>query len=223
MYILLNRENVVVDILAEARYIKLQSSNGIVVACGEDEGTGVIGSDCDTHYTLVKADTLNQSNAVTVLEIEEIPSDVTPGYSVYNSEEGTFTTDLDQAKYDKQEKNKVLFAEYLATHPLTWVDGKEYGVTQEDQSEISLNINQYQVAVAAGVENPTLEWHARHEECQPWSLEQLAALSLAISNAVYPKYHQMQDYKTQIFSANSISELAAIELNFADAEVTDGE
>ena len=54
MYILLNRENVVVDILAEARYIKLQSSNGIVVACGEDEGTGVIGSDCDTHYTLVK-------------------------------------------------------------------------------------------------------------------------------------------------------------------------
>ena len=223
MYILLNRENVVVDILAEARYIKLQSSNGIVVACGEDEGTGVIGSDCDTHYTLVKADTLNQSNAVTVLEIEEIPSNVTPGYSVYNSEDGTFTTDLDQAKYDKQEKNKALFAEHLATHPLTWVDGKEYGVTQEDQSEISLNINQYQVAVAAGVENPTLEWHARHEECQPWSLEQLAALSLAISNAVYPKYHQMQDYKTQIFSANSISELAAIELNFADAEVTDGE
>lgn len=94
MYILLNRENVVVDILAEARYIKLQSSNGIVVACGEDEGTGVIGSDCDTHYTLVKADTLNQSNAVTVLEIEEIPSNVTPGYSVYNSEDGTFITDL---------------------------------------------------------------------------------------------------------------------------------
>ena len=95
MYILLNRENVVVDNLAVARYIKLQSSNGIVVACGEDEGTGVIGSDCDTHYTLVKADTLNQSNAVTVLEIEEIPSNVTPGYSVYNSEDGTFTTDLD--------------------------------------------------------------------------------------------------------------------------------
>lgn len=218
MYILLNRENVVVDILAEARYIKLQSSNGIVVACGEDEGTGVIGSDCDTHYTLVKADTLNQSNAVTVLEIEEIPSDVTPGYSVYNSEEGTFTTDLNQAKYDKQEKNKALFAEYLATHPLTWVDGKEYSVTQEDQSEISLNLNQYQVALAAEVENPTLEWHARHEECVPWSLEQLSALSLAISNAVYPKYHLMQEYKTQIFEADSIDKLKAIELNYEDTD-----
>lgn len=224
MYILLNRENVVVDILAEARYIKLQSSNGIVVACGEDEGTGVIGSNCDTHYTLVKADILNQPNAVTVLELEEIPSNVIPNYSIYNFEDKTFTTDLNQVKYDKQEKNKMLFAEYLATHPLTWVDGKEYGITQEDQSEISLNINQYQVAVAAAkVENPTLEWHARHEECQPWTLEQLVALSLAISEVVYPKYHQMQEYKTQIFGAKTIDELAAIELNYEDTKVNNNE
>lgn len=218
MYVLLNRENIVVDILSEARYIKLQSSNGIVVACEEKEGTGVIGSDCNTHYTLIKADILNQSNAVTVLELDTIPSNVIPGYSKYNPEDNSFSTDLDQAKYDKQEENKILFAEYLATHPLTWVDGKEYGITQEDQSEISLNINQYQVAIQSGIENPTLEWHARHEECSPWDLEQLAALSLAISNAVYPKYHQMQDYKTQIFNATSIEELQAIELNYADTE-----
>lgn len=218
MYILLNRENVVVDILSEARYIKLQSSNGIVVACEEEEGTGVIGSNGDTHYTLIKADVLNQSNAVKVLEIETIPSDVTPNYSIYNQEDGTFTSDLDQAKYDKQEENKKLFAEYLATHPLTWVDGKEYGITQEDQSEISLNLNQYQVALAAEVENPTLEWHTRHEECVPWSLEQLSALSLAISNAVYPKYHLMQEYKTQIFEADSIDKLKAIELKYEDTD-----
>lgn len=218
MYILLNRENVVVDILSEARYIKLQSSNGIVVACEEEEGTGVIGSDSDTHYTLVKADVLNQPNAVTVLELETIPSDVIPNYSKYNQENGTFITDLNQAKYDKQEENKKLFAEYLATHPLTWVDGKEYGITQEDQSEISLNLNQYQVAVVAEVENPTLEWHARHEKCVPWTLEQLSALSLAISNAVYPKYHLMQEYKTQIFGANSIDELKAIELNYENTD-----
>lgn len=218
MYILLNRENIVVDILSEARYIKLQSSNGIVVACEEEEGTGVIGSDSDTHYTLVKADVLNQPNAVTVLELETIPSNVIPNYSKYNQEDGTFIADLDQAKYDKQEENKKLFAEYLATHPLTWVDGKEYGITQEDQSEISLNLNQFQVAVAAEVENPTLEWHARYEECVPWTLEQLSALSLAISNAVYPKYHLMQEYKTQIFGANSIDELKAIELSYEDTD-----
>lgn len=223
MYILLNRENMVVDILKNIRYTKLQSSNGIVISCEENEGTGVIGSDCNTHYTLIKADTLNQSNAVSVLELETIPSEVIPGYSKYNQETQEFTYDLDQAKYDKQEENKVLFAEYLTTHPITWVDGKEYGITQEDQSEISLNINQYQVAIQAGVENPALEWHARREECAPWTLENLAALSLAISNAVYPKYHQMQNYKTQIFSATTIAELEAIELNYAETEDSSNE
>jgi len=101
---------------------------------------------------------------------------------------------------------------------LTWVDGKEYGVTEQDQAEISLNLNQYQVAVQAGVENPTLEWHAKKEECQPWTLEQLAALSLAISNAVYPKYHLMQKYKTAIYAAATIDEVDAIELNYNESE-----
>mgnify|MGYP006986352457 CR=1 FL=1 len=56
-YILLNRQNVVVDIIEESiRYIKLQSSNGIVVVCEEKEATGVIGSDSNTHYTLIRAD-----------------------------------------------------------------------------------------------------------------------------------------------------------------------
>ena len=164
------------------------------------------------------SDELDQWVTDTYSNVETIPSDVTPNYSIYNQEDGTFTSDLDQAKYDKQEENKKLFAEYLATHPLTWVDGKEYGITQEDQSEISLNLNQYQVALAAEVENPTLEWHARHEECVPWSLEQLSALSLAISNVVYPKYHLMQEYKTQIFEADSIDKLKAIELNYEDTD-----
>ena len=78
MYVLLNRGNIVVDILDNLRYIKLQSSNGIVVACSEEEGTGVIGSDCDTHYVLIQADTINSPNAVRVIEVEEIPSNVTP-------------------------------------------------------------------------------------------------------------------------------------------------
>ena len=132
-----------------------------------------------------------------------------------HSGSSNFARQLFQARLEEEE-NKIAFASYLASHPLTWVDGKQYGVTQEDQSEIALNINQYQVALAAGVENPTLEWHAKQEECYPWSLEQLSALSLAISNVVYPKYHQMQEYKTAIFAATSIAELNAIELTYED-------
>lgn len=218
MYVLLNRENIVVDILDNLRYIKLQSSNGIVVACSEEEGTGVIGSDCDTHYVLIQADTINSPNAVRVIEIEEIPSNVTPNLYKFNNETQSFVYrySLDEAKELKQEKNKLLFAEYLASHPLTWTDGKEYGVTMEDQSEISLNLSQYQIAVQAGIESPTLEWHARHEECQPWTLENLVALSMSISAAVYPMYRQMQQYKISIYGAVSLEELEQVELDYAD-------
>lgn len=218
MYVLLNRGNIVVDILDNLRYIKLQSSNGIVVACSEEEGTGIIGSDCDTHYVLIQADTINSPNAVRVIEVEEIPSNVTPNLYKFDNETQSFVYrySLDEAKELKQEKNKLLFAEYLASHPLTWTDGKEYGVTMEDQSEISLNLSQYQIAVQAGIESPTLEWHARHEECQPWTLENLVALSMSISAAVYPMYRQMQQYKISIYRAASLEELEQVELDYAD-------
>lgn len=221
-YILLNRENIVVDILDYVRYIKLQSSNGVIVGCEEKEGTGVIGSDCNTHYTLIKADSQNSPDAVKVLEFKEIPSYVKIGLYKYDAEQKIFVDryTLDEAKAMKQEENKAQFAMYLVTHPLTWVDGKEYGVTEADQSEISLNLNQYQIAVQAGVDAPTLEWHARHEECRPWSLEQLVALSLAISNVVYPQYHKMQQYKTAIYGCTSLEELELVKINYED-EISD--
>lgn len=218
MYVLVNRENIVVDILEYIRYIKLQSSNGIVVACSEEEGTGVIGSDCDTHYVLIQADTVTSPNAVRIIEVDEVPSNVTPNLYKFDNETQSFVYrySLDEAKELKQEKNKMLFAEYLASHPLTWNDGKEYGVTMEDQSEISLNLSQYQIAVQAGIESPTLEWHARHEECEPWTLENLVALSMSISVAVYPMYRKMQQYKISIYGATSLEELDKVELSYVE-------
>lgn len=218
MYVLVNRENIVVDILEYIRYIKLQSSNGIVVACSEEEGTGVIGSDCDTHYVLIQADTVNSPNAVRIIEVDEVPSNVTPNLYKFDNETQSFVYrySLDEAKELKQEKNKMLFAEYLASHPLTWNDGKEYGVTMEDQSEISLNLSQYQIAVQTGIESPTLEWHARHEECEPWTLENLVALSMSISVAVYPMYRKMQQYKMSIYGATSLEELDKVELSYVE-------
>lgn len=220
-YLFINRENVVVDIVENPRYIKLQSSTGLVIGCEEREATGVAGS---YNFVLARADMNDDPNAVRVMPVENVPSYVKPlEYKWFdgNEEEPAGFIDrytLEEAKNIKQEENKVLFAEYLASHPLTWVDGKNYGITQEDQSEISLNLNQYQIAVAANVETPTLEWHAQHEECMPWPAEQLVALSMAISQAVYPVYHKMQQYKTAIFGANSIEELNSIELKYEDDE-----
>lgn len=224
-YVLLNRSNVVVDLLDEVRYIKLQSANNIVVACPQEEGTGVIGSDCDTHYQLIKTDTTSSPDAVWVLEQEEISSDVVPELYKYDTETQSlvYRYTLAEAQEQKQTENKALFAEYLSAHPLTWTDGKTYGVTLEDQSEISLNLNQYQIAVQAGVESPTLEWHAIHEECTAWTVENLVALSLAISEAVYPMYHLMQTYKTAIYTATTIEEVNAIELSYEEETTTETE
>lgn len=86
MYIFINRDNVVVDILDEVRYIKLQSGASYVIACPEKEGTGVIGSDCDTHYTLISADLQQDPNAVKVMQFDELPEDCKPNYWIYNPE-----------------------------------------------------------------------------------------------------------------------------------------
>ena len=216
-YLLINRKNVVVDILPDRiRYTKLQSSNGIVIACEEWEATGVIGSDANTQYVLIRADNTNSEDAVSVLAIEDVPSAVSAGATVYDPSTGELKSryTLEEVQAMKQEENKVAFASYLISHPMTWVDGKQYGVSQEDQSEIALNINQYQIAKAAGIDTPTLEWHAQHEECKPWTLEQLSALSLEISKVVYPKYHQMQQFKTAIYDCSTIEEVNALEIKY---------
>ena len=216
MYILLNRDNILIDILPNIRYIKLQNSNGIVVGCSEKEGTGVIGSDCNTHYTLIKSDLNSSKNAVKVLEVKEIPSNIVPNLYKYNlsTQQFEYIYSLEQAKELKQEENKKKFSEFLAAHPIVWTDEKEYGITLEDQSEISLNLTQYQLAVSTGTNVPTLEWHAKHEACQPWTLENLTSLSMAISAAVYPYYRKMQQYKILIYSATTVEELNNIQINY---------
>ena len=123
---------------------------------------------------------------------------------------------LEEAQLGKQNENKMLLSNWLNSNPLVWTNGKTYGITMEDQSEISLNINQYQVQIAAGVENPVLEWHAIHEACEPFTLEELTALTLAITNKVYPAFRLMNKYKEQIFTCTDRKEVAAINLAYTE-------
>ena len=67
---------------------------------------------------------------------------------------------LDTLREARQEANKQALADWLAAHPLVWTDGQTYGVTQEDQDELALNLMQYQLAVHARQEE-VLEWHAQ--------------------------------------------------------------
>lgn len=215
-YILINRNDIVVDILKNIRYIQLISSTGNIIACEKEKGIGVIGSDNDTHYTLIKSDTLNSPNAVSVLEFDGDLSNIIPNKTVFDSKNRTFKPryTLNEYQLIKQEENKKAFTNYLIKHPLLWVDGKFYGVTEQDQAEINLKINQYQNAENMGLETPSLEWHAQHEENASWTMENLVSLSLRISAYVYPIYHKMQEYKTQIFNASSFEEVDAVNCTF---------
>ena len=215
MFLLINRKNIIIDKLDEVRYIKLQSANNIVVACAEDEAIGVIGSDCNTHYPLIKTDTTSAENAVSVLEVSELPENFSINNFMINAE-GQIVRRFTIKEYQdlKQTVNKTQFALFLEQNPIEWIDGKLYGCTQQDQSEIALNLTQYEIAQIAGVETPILEWHAKGEENIPWDYEELSKLNVAITNFVYPYFHQMQQYKTQIKSAITYEEIDAITISY---------
>jgi hypothetical protein len=213
MYLIVNRSGVIVDTTVWPQYVKLQFGPTLVVGCSESEGFGVSG--VNGPYTLIRADTNNSPDAVEIIEVpdSEIPENYEINKFVYDKETQTIKNryTLEEAQALKQEENKAAFAAFLVENPITWTDGKKYGVTESDQSEITLNINQYNMALQAGVENPTLEWHACKEECQPWELADLVALGISISNFVYPYYHKMQQYKTEIYGSTDIDEVLKLE------------
>lgn len=120
---------------------------------------------------------------------------------------------------DKQNENNGLLAAYLKDHPIQWKDGKYYGVTQEDQSEISLNLMQYQLATAAGF-STSLEWHALHEQCREFTVEELSALALSISAYVYPLVRYNQSIKTVIYATTTAEELEKIIIDYEKVGVT---
>ena len=144
---------------------------------------------------------------------------------LYDDETGTFYPEeevgvrVEKAQASKQNENKIEFAKYLSEHPLTWIDGKQYGVTMEDQTEIQLNISQYQIQIQAGLENPVLEWHSIHEKCEPWTIENLSALTLAIAEYVYPVFQKMNKYKEKIFAATSVADVNAISIIYTEETV----
>ena len=121
--------------------------------------------------------------------------------------------DLDALRAAKQDANKAALADWLAAHPLTWTDGKVYGVTKQDQTEMAINLAQYQLAAAAG-QPAALEWHAQKQQCHSFTIEEYTALSLAIAAYVYPYRRYQEQVKAAIYAAESEAEIGAIEIDY---------
>ena len=125
---------------------------------------------------------------------------------------------LEELRAARQEENKAALAAWLAAHPLTRTDGKRYGVEEQDQNEMALNLMQYQAAASAGQVAP-LEWHAQKEACRDFTQEEFLGLSMAISAYVYPYRRYQEAVKEAIYSARTAEEVAAVVIDYASVEV----
>ena len=122
--------------------------------------------------------------------------------------------DLATAQQARQIENKAALAAWLDAHPLQWTDGKIYGVTEEDQREMALNLMQYQVAVQAG-RPAVLEWHEQKKSCRTFEQQEYVALSLAIADYVYPYLRYQESVKEAIYQAQTVEEVANVEIDYA--------
>ena len=134
--------------------------------------------------------------------------------AAWEAEHPAPAVDLDALRAAKQEQNKQALADWLAAHPLTWTDGKVYGVTEQDQTEMAINLAPYQLEVAAG-QHAALEWHAQKQQCHTFTIEEYTALSLAIAAYVYPYRRYQEQVKAAIYAAKSKEELDAIEIDYS--------
>ena len=150
------------------------------------------------------------------IEVEEIDGVQTVtemlGHEIVVNEE-EIKAKLANAARLKISESKTTLAEYLASHPLQWTDGKYYSVTSEKQALLTSNLSLYQLAVSNG-QSFTLKWNTTGDECTVWEYDDLAALALAIGTYVQPFVSHQQELEIDIKACTTMEELDAIEINY---------
>lgn len=214
------KENFVPDNLAELEVLDNDGEN--VLICKENFAK--------RQYIMTKVDESTGEEVIDIV-LEEISATdlkvnkLQKTINLMNQTPDPETMTLEELQYYRQQENKKAFETFLFQNPVQYEDGKLYGVTMDDLTEIQLNFTQYEIAVAAGVENARLEWHAVHEKCVPWEKENLVKLTLLISDFTLPYFRKMQDIKEKIYATSTKDEVMNIEIAYSlsDAEVSENE
>lgn len=120
---------------------------------------------------------------------------------------------LKAAKDARIQQSKDDLEAYLEAHPITWTDGQQYSITREKQQQLSGKMAAAQAAQILS-QPYTMEWNDTGMVCREWSMEDIAALGLAIDARITAlvKYQQTQEMAMQ--AATSMDELNAIEVDY---------
>lgn len=137
-----------------------------------------------------------------------------PVYSKTKEEMEFESLSLEEYQDLRQTENKKKLEEFLKNNPIIWNDGLYYGVTQEDQNEMSLDFTTYQLKKNLGDTNWKLQWHSIKSDCRDFTEEEFIGLLNSIIEFVYP-YRQLEmKYKEAIFTAKSKEEIKNINLSY---------
>lgn len=118
-----------------------------------------------------------------------------------------------KCKDKKVTESKIKLAEWLATHPMLFTDGKYYSVTEEKQALLNGNLASYERATNAGIEYP-LKWNSTGEECTDWLYNDLLTLSLSIAAYVAPKVAMQQKIELDIKAYETMEEINTIVIDY---------
>lgn len=119
MFLLLNKDNVIIDIVDTVKYVK-KNKNNIIVLCRQDEAQGYIGSDGDTIYAKAGSQLIpNYNDIAKWVSIDEVSNDVKPleyAYDFENSKiiKNTGSYIMDNKTITDQLQNAIANMEYIA-------------------------------------------------------------------------------------------------------------
>ena len=185
-------------------YPPIQSWNGDT----PPDGYSQIANDCDTSAMQTHA------GFVTRTVENDVVTAITGNDAAHQAYLSSLPQpDLDAAKSSRIAESKTMLAAYLAAHPLTWTDGKQYSVTEDKQALLTGNIAAYQLAVTLG-QTAELTWNATGEECTVWAFNDLAALAIAIKAYVKPLVAYQQAAEVAINACATVEAAAEVPLDY---------
>lgn len=172
-----------------------------------------------------RADWVLDDNDEKDAELEAKIVELYPNFELVISDDGSKIVDvaatepivteeqINEYKNKRIIESKTKLAEWLATHPMLFTDGKYYSVTEEKQALLNGNLASYERATELGVEYP-LKWNATGSECESWNYNDLLLLSLSIAAYVAPKVAIQQSIEIAIKDCDTIEEIESIIIDY---------